>query len=93
VELDDDYRKELGVPGNVRGVIVDNVTPGGPAEEAGLESRDVIVEVDQKPVAGLRSFYAMFREPRIYLISFRRGGEGVAITSIDLSKKTGKEGD
>lgn len=85
-EIDDDARKELQLPGNVRGVVVNQVIQGGPAEEAGLEANDVITEVDQKPVTGLRAFNAMFKEPRIYLISFRRGNEGVTITSLDLSK-------
>jgi serine protease Do len=90
-ELDDDARKEVGLPSNVRGVVVESVADGGPAEEAGLEPRDVIVEVDQKPVVGLRSFNAMFKEPRIYLISFHHEGEGVAITSLDLSKKGARD--
>lgn len=85
-EIDEDARKELGLPSNARGVVVTQVLQGGPAEEAGLEANDVIVEVDQKPVTGLRGFNAMFKEQRIYLISFRRGSEGVAITSLDLSK-------
>jgi serine protease Do len=90
-DLDDDARKELGIAGNVHGVVVESVVEGGPAEEAGLEPRDVIVEVDQKPVSGLRAFNAMFKEPRIYLISFQHEGEGTAITSLDLSKKAGKD--
>jgi serine protease Do len=85
-ELDDETRKELGLPGSMRGVVVESVVPGGAAEEAGLEPRDVIVEVDQKPVTSLRAFIAMFKEPRIYLLSFRQGNEGVQITSLDLSK-------
>ncbi len=67
-------------------MVVNQVVQGGPAEEAGLQQNDVIVEVDQKPVNGLRAFNAMFRDARIYLVSFRRGNEGVAITSLDLSK-------
>jgi serine protease Do len=92
-ELDDDARKELGLPGNVHGVVVESVAEGGPAEDAGLEPRDVIVEVDQKPVSGLRAFNAMFKEQRIYLISFQHEGEGVAITSLDLSKHPGRDDD
>lgn len=85
-EIDDDARKELGLPGNARGVVVTQVVQGGPADEAGFQANDVIVEVDQKPVTGLRGFNAMFKEPRIYLVSFKRGNEGVMITSLDLSK-------
>ncbi len=85
-EIDEDTRRELGLPQGQRGVVVNQVVQGGPAEEAGLQANDVIVEVDQKPVNGLRAFNAMFRDPRIYLISFRRGNEGVVLTSLDLSK-------
>lgn len=83
-EVDEDAGD--GLPSGQRGVMVASVQPGGAAEEAGLEPRDVIVEVDQKPVTSVRAFNALFREPRIYLLSFRRGNEGVAITSLDLSK-------
>ncbi len=38
------------------GVIVTNVTPGSPAEEAGLHRRDVILEVDRQPVTDLESY-------------------------------------
>jgi serine protease Do len=93
VELDDDLRRDLGMAAGAHGVVVDNVVPGGPAEDAGLEPRDVIVEVDQKPVATVKAFNALFNQPRQYLISFHRGDEGVAITSLDLSGKNNKDGD
>lgn len=85
-ELDSELRRELGLASNVKGVVVTRVSPGGPAEEAGLEQRDVIVEVDQKATPTMRAFNAAFREPRVYLLRFRRG-EGLAITSLDLAKK------
>ena len=85
-ELDTELRRELAIPANVQGVVVTRVQSGGPAEEAGLERGDVIVDVDQKPTANLRSFYSVFKEERVYLIRFRRG-DGIAITSMDLTKK------
>jgi serine protease Do len=85
-ELDAEMRQELGLPRNFQGVVVSRVTAGGPAEEAGFERGDVLVEVDQKPIPNVRAFNAVFKENRIYLIRFRRG-EGLAITSLDLSKK------
>ncbi|MGE3260761.1 MAG: Do family serine endopeptidase [Bacteriovoracia bacterium] len=88
-DLDTETRRELGLPPSAKGVVVSRVTPDGPADEAGLEQKDLIVEVDQKPVTNLKSFYALFKEPRVYLLRFRRD-EGLAITSLDLSKKAGK---
>ena len=35
------------------GVVISDVEPGGPADEAGLEVRDVVVAVDGHPITGL----------------------------------------
>jgi S1-C subfamily serine protease len=85
-DLDSETRHELSLPANAKGVLVSRVTPDGPADEAGLEQKDLIVEVNQKPVANVKQFYAQFKEPRVYLLRFRRD-DGLAITSLDLSKK------
>jgi serine protease Do len=87
-ELDGELRRELGLPGGAKGVVVSRVTPGGPAEEAGFERGDLIVEVDQKPTPNVRAFNAAFKGNRVYLIRFRRADDGLAITSLDLSKKS-----
>jgi serine protease Do len=44
-----DIARQLGISGG-QGVIVTDVAPGGPAEEAGLQRGDVIVSVNQQPV-------------------------------------------
>jgi len=49
-ELTPDMREQLQIPSDVRGAIVDNVQPGSPADNAGLQRGDVIVEVNRKPV-------------------------------------------
>jgi hypothetical protein len=51
----------LGVmPGNYEseagGVLVDDVTPGGAAEKAGLKAKDVIVEIAGKPVRNINDY-------------------------------------
>jgi serine protease Do len=38
------------------GVVVSAVEPGGPADEAGLRRGDVILEIDQQPVASVAAF-------------------------------------
>lgn len=85
-DLDSEMRRELGLPGNASGVVAVRVTPGSPADEAGIQRGDVIVEVDQKPVANTKAFYEAVKEARIYLLRVRRG-DGMTITSLDLSKK------
>lgn len=89
-ELDAGLRRELSLPPNIKGVVVSRVDPNGPAEEAGLERGDVIVEVDQRSVATARDFYKIFREERVYLIRFRRA-EGISIAPLDLSRRSKNE--
>ncbi len=45
---------QLGLPKNTRGVIVTDIAPGSPADQAGLRSSDVILSVDGKPVSSDR---------------------------------------
>lgn len=89
-DIDTETRRELGLPSNAKGVVVTRIVPDGPADEAGLEQKDFIVEVDQKPITNVKQFNALFKEPRVYLLRFRRE-EGLAITSLDLSKKAKTE--
>jgi len=49
-DLTPSERRQLGLDGD-RGVGVANVTPGSPADTAGLEPGDVILEVNRHPVA------------------------------------------
>ena len=52
--LDQDARNQLGLPADVHGVVVADVTAGSPAETKGIQSGDVILSIDRKNV----------REPR-----------------------------
>ena len=45
-----DAREQLQAPSNVHGALVQQVQPGSPADNAGLQRGDVIMEVDRKPV-------------------------------------------
>jgi serine protease Do len=49
-DIDQAARRELGLQGDVRGALVTNVAPGSSADEAGLQTGDVIVEVGRTAV-------------------------------------------
>jgi len=45
-----DVAEEIGLPKEVKGVIVTDTSPDGPAEKAGIKRRDVILKVDGKDI-------------------------------------------
>lgn len=54
--LTPDIAKQINLPANTYGVVVDSVEPGSIAAEAGLQRGDVIQEVNHKKVANLSDF-------------------------------------
>jgi serine protease Do len=55
-DLNADARQQLNVPSDVKGAAIANVRPGSPAEDAGLQPGDVVLEVNRKPVASAEQF-------------------------------------
>src|SRR5262249_1258628 len=49
-ELTPAVRNQLQAPSDIRGAVVGNVQPGSPADNAGLQRGDIIVEVNRRPV-------------------------------------------
>jgi serine protease Do len=49
-DLTPELRQQLQAPSNIKGAVIDQVRPGSPADDAGLQPGDVIVGVDRKPV-------------------------------------------
>ena len=43
--------ERLGVDPKIKGAVVTSVRDGSPAQEAGLQQGDIIIEVDRKPVS------------------------------------------
>ena len=55
-DLTPDVRQQLNLPSQVEGVAVAQVQPASPAEDAGLSSGDVILEVNRQPVKSAQQF-------------------------------------
>ena len=60
-DLSQDVRQQLNLPADVHGAAVANVRPGSPADEAGLQPGDVVVEVNRKPVGSAEQFASAVR--------------------------------
>jgi serine protease Do len=75
-ELDAAIARELGLPRDVKGVVVWAVDPASAAAGAGLRRGDVIEEVNRQPTSDLDSFDAAMKGARLadgILFRVRRG--------------------
>ena len=75
-EVSQDAREAFGVPAETRGAVVQNVSPGKPADKAGIQHGDIITEIDGKPIRTNRDL--------IDYISYLPVGSDVHITLLRL---------
>jgi serine protease Do len=73
VDVTEDVKNAFNLP-DARGALVQTVTPGKPAEKAGIQPGDIIVEVDGKPIANNRQL--------IDYISYLPVGSKIQVTVI-----------
>jgi serine protease Do len=55
-DLNQDVRQQLNVPAEVKGAAIANVRPGSPADDAGLQPGDVVLEVNRQAVTSAEQF-------------------------------------
>ena len=91
-EVTSDVASDYGVkPG--AGVLVEGVTPGSPAEEAGLRENDVIVRVNKMTPTGPEEFrkqIADLKPDDTVELVYLRGGKEKTI-EVKLAKRTTDE--
>jgi serine protease Do len=75
-DLNEEYRQELQLPDDVKGVLVTEVEAGTPADEEGLSRGDVIVAFNLKPVANLAAFKGLVKGMKAdkFMLTVHRGG-------------------
>ena len=48
-DLTPDVRQQIQAPSYVKGAVIEQVQPGSPADQAGLQTGDVVISVDRRP--------------------------------------------
>jgi serine protease Do len=54
--LTPDTAQQLKIPASTKGVVVNQVSPGSPADNAGLQAGDVIQQVNHQSVSNIREY-------------------------------------
>jgi serine protease Do len=81
VPMTSDLAAQIGVPPNTQGVVVETVNPDGPAAQAGIQTGDIIQQVNHQPVrsaADLKGALARSgNRPPLLLVN--RGGQTIFV--------------
>jgi serine protease Do len=70
--------REMGVPSGAEGVVVTDVTDGGPAQRAAVRRGDIILEVNRQPVKkpdDVTAAISKMKEGQIALLRIKRGDQ------------------
>jgi serine protease Do len=82
-----DMRRQLNLPDNVKGAAIQNVRPGSPAEDAGLQPGDVIVQVNRHDVdsasQAVASVHSIPGGQDVLLLVWSKGGESYRVLHPD----------
>ncbi len=80
--ISDNLRQAHGLPDDVDGILVTNVTPTSPLYEQFVRPGTIVTEVNGKPVDGVESFESLVKGAkagsflRFYVMPFARGQQG-----------------
>ena len=55
-DLTSDQRQQLNLPDDLHGALVESVRPASPAEDAGLQPGDIVLQVNRKPTTSADQF-------------------------------------
>ena len=93
-DLNDQARQQFNVPDQVHGVVVQQVRPASPAEDAGIQPGDVIMEVDRKPAGSASQFADQVHQSAsgkdLLLLVWSHGNASYRTVHPDLSQQNGE---
>jgi serine protease Do len=82
-----DIRQQLNLPDNITGAAIQSVRPGSPAEDAGLQPGDIIVQVNRKNVESAKqavdTVHTIPSGEDVLLLVWSRGGESYRVLHQD----------
>jgi serine protease Do len=82
-DITPDVRQQFNLPDNIKGAAVESVRPGSPAEDAGLQPGDVIVQVNRQNIdsasQAVAKVHAIPVGQDVLLLVWSQGGESYRV--------------
>ena len=92
-DLTPEARQQINAPDQVHGVVVENVRPASPADEAGIQPGDIIMEVNRKPAQSASQFATEMRQNRdgkeLLLLVWSKGNASYRTVHPDQNEPRG----
>ncbi len=86
-DLTSEIRAQAQLPRDLKGAAIAGVRPGSPADEAGLQPGDVVVQVNRKDVASaeeaVADVHAVPTGKDVLLLVWSRGGQSYRVLHPD----------
>ena len=95
-EVNEEIREAWNLPAGTTGALVNRVESGKPAEKAGIQNGDIIVEIDSKPVRSNRElidYISYLPVGSNVKLTVLRNGERRGITAKTAERPTGSADD
>ena len=93
-DLNAQTRQQLNVPDSVHGVVIQNVRPGSPADDAALQPGDLILEVNRQPSSSASQFVdEVHKNPAgkdLLLLVWSRGNATYLTLHPDSAEQSGE---
>ncbi len=89
-EMDNQTIEKWGITPEIKGVMIENIEAGSPAEKAGLLPGDIIIEVQRKEVSNAKELISILTEltnaGKPIMIRYQRGKQEPDITVIKVEQ-------
>jgi serine protease Do len=85
-EIDADTAQQLGYPSEIKGLIVMEIKPDSPAENSGVRTGDLLMELNRHRITDLKSYHEILsriEKGRTVQLLFRRGNSQVYVVSFE----------
>lgn len=92
-DLTQDNRQEINAPDSLHGAVIENVRPASPADDAGLQPGDVVLQVNRKPTNSASQFVGAVKgsagDEDLLLLVWSKGSTSYRTVHLDSDGQKG----